>query len=238
MVIPGVHVPTHVPVVVTGSFSTSAIDVVATIPTFTLTRFVPNSVITLWVDFQIEGSARITATPGHAAGTRGFQGFMRAFTASCPVPFSPSACSVGPVLLQQGPVSPGYPKVITALLTVLGKKHNVKLSFQGWTVGSRVFTNLTSQGAPVPNFHTAGSFDVTPGGFGSVTLVAPTRIWITPVTSGPVRQRTVSVSRLRMNFLPEPRAAGLLAVAALTLGVSSTRRRPLRSEPRPRRAST
>jgi hypothetical protein len=62
-----------------------------------------------------------------------------------------------------------------------------------------------------------GSFNLDAAGAGTVTLVSPTRIHL----GGPLVQRdSVSVTTLKLTFVPEPGTLLLLGASALTLGLA------------------
>jgi hypothetical protein len=94
--------------------------------------------------------------------------------------------------------------------------HYITVDFYAWTAGTHTFTGLTQKGVALPSAKAAGSFALTAQGGGTVTLVAPARITIDSTGSAQIaQQRTVSVTTLKLTFVPEPSGALLLGAAGL-----------------------
>jgi hypothetical protein len=118
------------------------------------------------------------------------------------------------------PLDIGRPGQFLGSFTEIGSDHYLTVDFYGWTAGTLTFTGLSSFSMALPNVVAMGSFGLTPGGAGTVTLVAPSKI----SADGPYAQRrTVNLTALKLSFVPEPAALLLLGASALVL-LGSARR--------------
>lgn len=199
-----------VPVTATGGSSGSAVSVSLTLPPFAGGSFGVGGPINTYQQLTLSGVQAITATPGMANVVGSIQGH---------VTFKNASHTMGSMLdpmttLARLPLSIGQNGSATTTWVILGSYHYFTVDFYAWTPGTRTFTGLTSMGLALPNEVVMGSFDLTAMGGGSVLLVAPTRI---SVDGFPAQQRSLAVTRLKLNFVPEPGALLLLGAAALAL---------------------
>jgi len=221
-----------------GSSTASSVAVSLSYPAFSTSLFVsktPNGLLDLHVFVSQGGPQAITATAGMAIGAPGVPGtvivmtaphavmganqsiFMVGVNTIVKVPLRVGQAGAEPLgSLFESPSSPQSP-----YFTILGAIHVGTVSFFAWTAGSLMFSGLTSLGSPLPNVTAVGSFNLTPwNGGGMVTLVSPSKVSI----DGPLAQRrTVSFTKLVMNFVPEPGTLLLLGAAGLALWLRSQR---------------
>ena len=97
---------------------------------------------------------------------------------------------------------------------------NVTVVSQQWTTGVATAKGLTSNGLPLPNVTTTGSFNLTAGGAGTISLVVANKLIISGPSYG-LQSTTSSGSLqpiLRLRYkVPEP--GSLLLVGAGALGL-------------------
>jgi hypothetical protein len=200
------------------AFGTSSIAVNLTYPAVISKFFVPktaNGVIDLAISITQGGSQAITATPGGATANQAVAGAVRVRVASHAVAgVNFSQFMTGMTTLLQVPLSIGVDGQQTGSFVVTGVQHHITVDFIGWTPGVVTFTGLTSLGKPLPSVTAAGSWSLTAGGGGTVTLVAPSKI---SVDGAFAQRRTASFAALKMYLVPEPSALLLIGAGALGL---------------------
>ena len=114
----------------------------------------------------------------------------------------------------------------------LAEPHYLTVDFYGWTVGTRVFTGLTSKYAPLPSptvvamgsgLVVVPNFPSATMGVQTITLVALSKISIDGLHA---QRRTASFTSLKLTYdwdgfppVPEPGTLVLLAAGALLLGL-------------------
>ena len=204
-----------VPVSATGTSSASSVSVAVTLPPFSDGEFgtialSPNPVAT-YRRLRLGGSQALAATPSMATATMGLPGLVTlrvaAHTkASMQVPAFTTLLHV--------PLTVGASGQRWGYFVLLNTLHYVTVDFYGWTPQTRTFMGLTVRGAALPDVVAMGSFDLTVNGGGSVALVSPTRIAVDGFYS---QQRTISLTTLKLNFVPEPATFLLLAAGGLAL---------------------
>jgi hypothetical protein len=133
------------------------------------------------------------------------------------------------------PVSVGVPGTFTGSFIVLGINHFITVNFFGWTpavlkfgtINSVAATNktdggLTTKFVALPPVTANGTWNVTPGEGGTVTLVSPSKI---SIDCGLAQRRTAAFTSLKMYFVPEPGFLLLLGAGGLSLVLLGSRRR-------------
>jgi hypothetical protein len=193
-----------------------------TVAAFTNTQFIPGTILTIWAQAKgFGGSAKISGGPGAIAATKGFPGSVLVRTAYCtPSATPPSGCTVGTLTLVKVPTSAGKAGTFMGTLKILGKKHNLTVTFFPWTTGKKAFTGLTNMKTAIPNATATGSWNLNAAGGGTVSLIAPSKVTI---TGSVTQQKTASFTRMNLNFagaVPEPSTllllgAGLVGLAAV-----------------------
>jgi hypothetical protein len=209
-----------VPVMATGSSTDSAISVSLTLPDFEHTSlhqpappfstfFAPTH-----RKLALSGVQTIAATAGMASADTAIAGHALVRVAEHVTKGANASISVPRTTLFGFPLRVGLDGVTTGYFYNAFTFHYATVDFYAWTPGAHTFTGLTLKGVPLPSVKVGGSFALTAQGGGTVTLVAPARIAID--STGPNligQQRTVSVSTLKLTFVPEP-SVGLLLVGA------------------------
>jgi hypothetical protein len=215
-----------VPVVATGSSTDSAIAVSLTLPSFEHTSVHEVAspyllVVPTYRALRLIGTQAIVATAGMASADEAIEGVVAVATAKH-VRNGPTASMTVPgVFLFGFPLEVGVDGMTTGYVFAPDVTFNyATIDFYRWTAKAQTFTGLTFKGVALPSAKADGSFALTANGGGTVTLVAPTRIRIRTTGSTLATQRTVSVSTLKLTFVPEPRllalaAAGLACLLAL-----------------------
>jgi PEP-CTERM motif len=208
----------------TGTSTAGSIAVSLAYPQFTFSFFVPrtpNGVIDVQVKITQGGPQAITATPGMANGTPGIPGTVIVMTAGhVAMGVNQSMFNVGINTLVAVPVSVGKAGVFTNQFIVLGITHTITVDFFAWTPGMATFAGLTTKGVALPTVMAVGSFNLSAGGGGTVTLVAPTKV---DIDGALAQRRTASFTTLKLTFVPEPGTVLLLAAAAAALVLARRR---------------
>jgi hypothetical protein len=210
----------------TGTSTATSMSVSLAYPAFAFSLFVPktaNGVLDLHIKITQGGPQVITATPGMANGTPGIPGTVVVMTAAhVGMGVNQSMFNVGINTLVAVPVSIGKAGVFTGYFTVLGAGHTITVDFFAWTPGMQTFAGLTSKGAALPTVMAVGSFNLTAGGGGTVTLVSPTKV---DIDGSLAQRRTASFTTLKLTFVPEPGTLLLLGAGALGLALVGSRKR-------------
>jgi PEP-CTERM motif len=212
-----------------GTSTASSISVNLAYPQFTLTFFVPktaNGVLDLHIKITQGGPQAITATPGMAAGNPGIPGTVVVMTANhVGMGINASMFNVGANTLVAVPVSIGKAGTFVGSFIVLGITHTITVDFFAWTPGMQTFVGLTSKGVALPTVMAVGSFNLTAGGGGTVTLVSPSKV---DIDGALAQRRTASFTTLKLTFtgaVPEPGTLLLLGAGSLGLTLLGSRKR-------------
>src|SRR5262245_28404702 len=210
----------------TGTSTGTSIGVNLSYPAFSTAFFVPktaNGVLDLHIKVTQGGPQSITATANGANGTPGIPGTVIVMTAAhAPKGVNQSMFMIGTTTLVQVPLSAGKAGNFTGTFTVTGQFHTITVDFYAWTPGTFTFTGLTDKGKALPNVVAMGSFNLTAGGGGTVTLVAPSLISIDGALA---QRRNASFTAIVMSFVPEPGTLLLLGAGALGLVLMGTRKK-------------
>jgi len=210
----------------TGNSTATSIGVSLSVPPFATSFFAPktpNGIVDLHVRFSQGGSQAISATPGMGSGTAFIPGSLVLMTAPhVATGVNQSMLSVGTKTIVQIPIHVGQVGQFTNTFVILGVGVGFTVDFYAWTPGTLVFTGLTSNYAPRPDVTVMGSFGLTANGGGTVTLVAPAKL---SADGSLLSSRSLlSLSTLKLTFVPEPGPLLLLAAGAAAL-VGRARRR-------------
>jgi hypothetical protein len=209
----------EVPVVATGTSTSSSVAVSLLLPQFLGGAFGTAGAIPTHRQLRIHTSASqlLTATPSMAAATTGvFAIGTQKVAVHAAKGANASMLTPGKTTLLKLPLSVGADDTLVTYFTnpLGGSTHFLTIDFYGWSPGMHTFTGLTTQSMALPSVMAVGSFDLTAMGAGAVLLVAPTRIWL----DGPLHQRRqVYLSTLRLEFVPEPGALLLLGAGGLAV---------------------
>jgi hypothetical protein len=211
-----------VPVLATGSSTDSAIAVSLTLPSFEHTSIhQPAPPVTLILPtyrrLTLGGAQTIVATAGMASADAGIEGLAQVRLAQHVARGANASMSVPRTTLFLFPLRAGVDGRTTNFFYAAGGSTYVVVDFYGWTAQTQTFTGLTLVGVALPSVKVGGSFALTAQGGGTVTLVAPTRIAIDATSPTLAQQRTVSVSTLKLTFVPEPRMLALAVVGVACL---------------------
>jgi hypothetical protein len=206
-----------------GTSTATSIALSLSYPFLATTPFVPGSLVDLAVQVTQGGPQGITATVGMAGGTPGIAGTVVVMTAvHVAIGANQSMFHVGAQTLVQVPLSHGKAGQFTNTFSISGQLHGMTVDFYAWTLGAVGFSGLSSLGNALPNVTAAGSFNLTAGGGGGVTLVSPSKVSIDGAFA---QRRTASFTTLVLTFVPEPGTLLLLGAGALALVLSGRRRR-------------
>jgi hypothetical protein len=207
------------------SVGSSSISAALSYPAFATKFFVPktaNGILDLAVSITQGGPQALTGAPSMAGATMGVPGTVNVRTAIHNTKgVNQSTFMTGINTLVMVPVSVGVAGQFTGSFIVLGINHFITVDFYAWTPHTAVFTGLTTVGSALPTVTAAGSFSLTPGGAGTVTLVSPTKISIDCALA---QRRTAGFTELRMVFVPEPGTLLLLGAGALGILLVSRKR--------------
>jgi hypothetical protein len=211
----GPNLPLGVPVIATGTSTSSSLSVSLVLPPFTGGFPVTGGPINTYRVLALGGSQMITAAPSTGGATMGIVGKVDVKLALHVVKGANASMFIpGMTTLVRVPLSVGGNGFDTSSFTVSGQFHYLTIDHYAWSPGMQTFTGLTSKLASVPSVMATGSFNLTAMGGGSVLLVSPSRISI----DGPLSQRRgVILSTLQLQFVPEPGALLLLGAGGVAL---------------------
>jgi hypothetical protein len=185
----------------------------------------PNGTLDLAINVTQGGTQAITANAGGAAGTPGIGGNI-VVAGGLPLHVgmnvNQSMFKLGASTIVNVPLSAGKGALITGTFNAVGVNHTITVQFYSWTVGTAMFSSLTTMYSALPNVTASGSFNLTAGGGGMVTLVSPSIVDI----DGPLAaRRTAAFTSVVLNFVPEPGTLLLLGAGALGLVLMGSRKR-------------
>ena len=212
----------------TGTSTATAISVSLSYPQTTIKFFIPKTPNGLPVDRAVTitqgGAQALTATPSMGNATQGVMGMLTVMTASHNTKgVNQSTFMAGYLYLVRVPLGVGAAGQATGTFAAgVGDLHSYTVDFYAWTPGTLVFAGLSTLGmstmdiVPLPNVTAAGTWNLTAGGGGTVTLVSPTKISIDCRLS---QRRTVNVTSLKLYFVPEPASLLLLSAGAIALAL-------------------
>jgi hypothetical protein len=208
----------------TGSSTSTAINVALSLALAT-SVFVPSEPLLDWhLVLEQGGPQLITATPAGGNGNPAIPGTLIVMSAKHNSKgIDQSMFMLGIATLVQVPLSVGKAGQFTGTMHVVSSYHDVTVDFHAWTPGTVTFTGLTSKGVALSDVVVMGSFNLSPMGGGTVTLVAPSKISTDGVL---VQSRTVlSVTTLKLSFVPEPGALLLLGAGIAAMVAFASHRR-------------
>ena len=217
---------------ITGSSTATSISANLVYPTLS-TRFIipntPNGIpecptcapVHHAVSITQGGAQALTATPSMGGATMGVPGHASLRTATHNTKgVNQSTFMTGVNTLVKLPLRVGVGGQFTGSF-ILFANHFFTVDFYGWTPGTLALTGLTSDGFALPSVVAMGSFNLTAGGGGTVTLVSPTKLSIDCFIS---QRRTASFASLKLHFVPEPSTLLLLSAGALARALVAIRR--------------
>jgi hypothetical protein len=185
----------------------------------------PNGTLDLAINVTQGGTQAINANAVGATANQGIPGVV-IVAGGLPVHIgmnvNQSMFKLGASTIVNVPLSAGKGGTSTTTFNAVGVNHTITVQFYSWTVGSYVFSGLTSKYSALPNVTAQGSFNITAGGGGMVTLVSPSRVDIDGALAA---RRTASFTALVLNFVPEPGTLLLLGAGALGLVLMGSRKR-------------
>jgi PEP-CTERM motif-containing protein len=213
-----------------GTSTATSIAVTLAYPAFSFQTFIPktaNGVLDLHVKITQGGPQALTATPAMAGVDVGIPGTVVVMTANhVGMGVNQSMFNPGINTLVAVPVSIGQAGQFTGSFIVLGITHTITVDFFAWTPGGTTFTGLTTKGVALPTVMANGSFALSAGGGGTVTLVSPSKI---SIDGSLAQRRTASFTTLKLTFagdvVPEPGTLLLLGAGALGLALVGSRKR-------------
>jgi len=206
-------VPVGVPISATGSSTATSFAVSLTVPAFSTQVFATGSpVIPVFLGFTIGGAQALSGTMSKASATMGVPGSQTIVSAKHT---AGSMFVPGVIVVANFPFDVGVDGSFHYTpVWGIGDTHYLTVDFYGWTPGTKTFAGLTSGSAALPDVVAKGSFNLTANGGGTVSLVSPTKISI----DGPLTQRrAVSLTTLKLTYVPEPSTLLLLAAGGLVL---------------------
>jgi PEP-CTERM motif len=208
----------------TGTSTASSISVNLIYTQTTVTFFVPKTsmgIVDLHLKISQGGPQAITATAAMANGSLGVPGTVVVMSAQhIGMGVNASMFNVGLNTFLGIPISVGAANQITRTYIISGQPHSITVDFFAWTPGMQTFTGLTSKGVALPSVMAAGSFSLSAGGAGTVTLVSPSKVSIDGFV---IQRRTASFTTLKLTFVPEPSTLLLLGAAAAALMLARRR---------------
>jgi len=211
---------------IVGTSTATSIGVFLSYPLTTTQFFVPktvNGLLDLAISITQGGPQNLVANAVAATATQGVNGLVLVMTAGhLTAGANQSNFFVGAATLVGVPVNVGVSGLFTGMLFPLGVPHNIWVVFYAWTPGTLTFGGLTNKGVATPDVVAMGSFNLTAGGGGTVTLVSPTLV---NIDCGLAQRRNASFTALRMVFVPEPGTLLLLGAGALGLVLVGSRKR-------------
>jgi hypothetical protein len=207
----------------TGTSTASSYNVSLTMPLFSLQTFTTGGTINIGTMATFQGAQAITGNATSATATMGVAGMVTVGGAQHTMGSMWNQPAGG--TLVQIPLSAGKAGQATGSFTVLGSYHYITVNFYAWTPGTQNFTGLTTMGSALPDVVAMGSFNLTAGGGGTVTLVSPSKILI----DGPAAQRrTAGFTTLKLSFVgsvvPEPSTLLLLGAGVVGLVLVGSRK--------------
>jgi hypothetical protein len=207
----------------TGVATPTDYSVSLTMGAFSLNQFTTGGAININTAATFgPGGQVISGTAAAAAATMGIAGNVTVKVAAhVGKGANASQLAVGATTLVLVPLSAGKAGTFNGFFYVLGSAHYITVDFYAWTPNTLTFMGLTTKGAALPDVTAAGSFGLTAGGGGTVTLVAPSKISI----DGPLAQRrTASFTTLKLSYAPEPSTLLLLGAGVMGLALVGSRK--------------
>jgi hypothetical protein len=207
-----------------GSSTATSYSASFSLPLFSLSQFTTGGTINIFTMATVSGGASLAGSNSNATGFGfGVPGAVTVKVAAHVVKgANASMLEPGMTTLVKLPLSVGKAGVETGYFFVLTSIHYITVDFYAWTPHTLTFTGLTTKMAALPTVTAMGSFALTGGGGGQVTLVAPSKISI----DGPLAQRrTAGFTALTLTFAPEPSTLLLLGAGVAGLVLVGTRKR-------------
>ncbi|MGH7288719.1 MAG: PEP-CTERM sorting domain-containing protein [Myxococcota bacterium] len=204
--------PFTVPITATGTSTATAVSVSLTVPQFT-TGFFLTGALPLHAALTLGGAQALTATPSMAAATMGVAGSNALNTAY----HTPGSMLGVGATLAKVPLTVGVKGAVTGSFILLSSPHSFSVGFYGWTPHTHTIYVYKQPPDTPSTVMVKGSFNLSAMGGGTVTLVAPSRISI----NGPFVQQPTSVSltTLKLTFVPEPGTLLLLGAGGVALAM-------------------